>query len=87
MEIVAIILITATVTSALNMACFLSGAKIRQKVDKGESIEIPAKDPLQVWRELEEKKEAKIEQEKLETIMENIDNYDGTSEGQKDVPM
>ena len=87
MENLAIILITATVTSALNIACFFSGAEIRQKVDKGEAIEIPVKDPLQAWREREEKKDEAKEREKLETIMENIDNYDGTGEGQKDVPM
>ena len=87
MENLVIILITATVTSALNMVCFFCGARIRQKVDKGEKIGIPVKDPLQAWREREEKKEEAKEREKLETIIENIDNYDGTSEGQKDVPM
>ena len=66
------------------MACFLLGAKVGQKVAKGESIELP--DPMKSAREHQARKEAKKEQNRLDTIMQNIDNYDGTGYGQKDVP-
>lgn len=56
---------------------------------KGEQImdkEIDLPNPMKVYREHKEKEEAKKEQEKLDIIMQNIDNYDGTSRNQKDIP-
>ena len=69
-----------------NIACFIIGAKVGQKVSKGESIELPSVNPLKVVREHKAKKEAEIEQDRKSTIMQNIDRYDGTPNGQKDVP-
>lgn len=80
-----IILIAIPIISALNIACFLIGAKVGQMVVKDEPIEVKLPDPLKAIRENEERKEAKREQDKLETIMRNIDNYDGTGNGQEDV--
>lgn len=80
------ILITALVVSTLNVVCFFVGAKIGQTVNKGEALQTPTLNPLQLYREHQEKKEADKEQEKINTIMENIERYDGTSNGQKDVP-
>ena len=71
---------------ALNVACFFIGAKVGQKVSKGEPIEIPIPDPVKAIREREDKKEAEREQDRYETIMRNIENYDGTDRGQKDIP-
>jgi hypothetical protein len=81
METILIILIT----SALNVVCFLVGAKVGQKVDKGETIELPSLNPMKAIREREDRLQAEREQDKLETIMQNIESYDGTSNGQKDV--
>lgn len=69
-----------------NIACFITGAKVGQKVDRDEPIETPKIDPLKAYREREERREAKAEQDRLDTIMQNIESYDGTSNGQKDVP-
>ena len=66
------------------MACFLLGAKVGQKVVKGESIELP--DPMKPVREHRARKEAQMEQSRRDTIMRNIDSYDGTGYGQEDVP-
>ena len=62
-------------------------------VGKGENLteqEIKITNPIKVhkeYREKEEIKEAiKKEQEKNEIIMQNIDNYDGTENGQRDLP-
>ena len=56
---------------------------------KGEQIpskEIKIPNPLNAYREHKEKEEVKKEQQRIDVIMQNIDNYDGTSNGQKDVP-
>jgi hypothetical protein len=66
------------------MACFLMGAKVGQSVAKGEKVELPS--PVKAVQEHREKKEAQMEQSRLETIMRNIESYDGTPYGQEDVP-
>ena len=70
---------------ALNIACFFVGAKVGQMVAKDEPIEMPKIEPLKAIREHEERKEAKREQDRVETILRNIDNYDGTEHGQEDI--
>lgn len=88
MEIV-LILVLILAVSALNIACFFIGAKVGQRVTKGENIELPSLNPVKAVKEHNEKKqaekEAEREQERIRTIMENIENYDGTPYGQKDV--
>jgi hypothetical protein len=68
------------------MACFLMGAKVGKAVAKNEKVEMPTLNPVKAIREHQEKKEAEFAQNKFDAIMENIDNYDGTGYGQKDVP-
>lgn len=68
-----------------NIACFVIGARVGQKVIKGEEVELPKVDPMQAVREHREKKEAEMEQAKFDTILRNIDSYDGTPNGQEDV--
>lgn len=68
------------------LACFLMGAKVGQAVQKGEKIETPNINPLEAIREHQSRKEAEREQDRLETILANIDAYDGTGRGQKEVP-
>lgn len=67
------------------MACFLMGAKVGQAVAKGEEVKLPI-NPLLAAKERQTKQEAEFEQSRLNTILQNIDRYDGTSDGQKDVP-
>lgn len=67
----------------LNIICFFVGAKIGQKVVKGEEIKSPEfRNPI---REYLNNKDAEAEQKRYKTIMDNIDSYNGTSAGQKDV--
>ena len=68
------------------MACFLLGAKLGQTVTKGESIQLPSLNPVQAVREHKDRKEAEIEQDRFNTIMQNIEKYNGTPYGQEDVP-
>lgn len=70
----------------MNILCFFIGAKVGQKVVKGETIEIPKIEPLAVIRQHNENKVVIKLQEKERIISENIDNYNGTSLGQQDVP-
>ena len=74
------------VLAASNIICFMVGAKVGQKVVKGEEIELPTINPMQAYREHEERREAKKEQDRLDAILRNIESYDGTSAGQQDIP-
>ena len=73
------------VMGAVNLLCFVIGAKVGQTVTKGEEIKLPSVNPLEAVREHNVKKKAEIEQDRIETIMRNIETYDGTGNGQKDV--
>ena len=79
------VLLVLTV-GALCICCFVIGAKVGQTVSKGEEIKLPTINPIEVYREREAKKEAQMEQDRLDTIMRNIECFDGTSKGQEDVP-
>lgn len=74
------------VVGAMNIACFLIGAKVGQTVVKGKEIEVPAVNPMEAYRKHEAKKAAQEEQNRIDTIMRNIESYDGTAIGQEDVP-
>jgi hypothetical protein len=74
------------IMAASNILCFYVGAKVGQKVVKGEEVEIPAIHPMEAIREHQERREAERKHSMYETIMQNIDNYDGTANGQKDIP-
>lgn len=75
------------ITGTLEAVCFYIGAKVGQKVAKGEDIEIPIpKSPMQIIRETQDRKTAEREQTKMDAILQNIENYNGTSIGQRDVP-
>lgn len=65
---------------------FKLGARVGQMVVRGESVESPFKSPVEAIREAKENHEYRREQDRLQTISDNIDNYDGTGLGQKDVP-
>ena len=69
-----------------NIVCFITGARVGQKVQKGEEVKLPTVNPMEIYREQKAKEEATFKQSQYETIMRNIDNYDGTSYGQEDVP-
>lgn len=64
-----------------NIFSFYLGAKITQKVQNNEIIKIP--NPL---RKIEEIKERNEDKKINEINMENINNYDGSAIGQKDIP-
>lgn len=75
METVIIIL----TVGAMCIASFFAGAWVGSR--KGAVIELP--DPINGHRE---RKKEKAQKDVYETIMHNIDSYDGTSNGQLDIP-
>ena len=81
MEIVLVL-----VVGAMCIACFMVGAKVGQTVSKGEDIQTPTVNPMTLYREHEQRKAEREEQKRIETIMRNVDNYDGTGGRQEDVP-
>ena len=84
--IVIIAVLAIIAVGAMNILCFMIGAKVGQSVSKGESVELPNLDPLKAMREHREEKERRKEQNKLDAILRNIESYDGTGLGQEDIP-
>ena len=70
-----------------NLVCVIIGLKIGLALARGEAITIP--NPIEAVKEHKEKKEAQREadkeQKRIDAILRNIDNYDGTASGQEDV--
>ena len=71
-----------------NILCFYIGAKIGQAIIREEDVTLPnpvtaVQEHVQAQRE---KRKSREDQEQLDVILENIENYDGTSFGQRDVP-
>lgn len=73
------------IVGTLNIACFFIGAKVGQTVVMNKEITPPNLNPFKVIEELKEQKKATEEEERFNDIMYNIDNYDGTSNGQRKV--
>ncbi len=71
------------IETIINVLCLLIGVKIGQKATKGEELTIPT--PTKIITEIKENRERKMEEELNAKILENIDNYNGTSAGQKDL--
>ena len=77
-------------TGLLVLIAYYLGNYAGQKIVKGENVELP--DPIKAIKEHKEQKEqmvftdeAKKRQAKENTIMHNIDAYDGSGIGQIDV--
>ena len=73
---------------ALSVVCFFVGAKVGQTASRGEEIKLP--NPIDAVIERHEQREARREAaqeaERLDVILDNINNYNGTGSGQKNVP-
>lgn len=81
MEIILVVLV-----GTLCIVCFLIGAKVGQQVANGEPVEVKLPDPIEKIREHREKKQAEEEQKRMDVIYQNLETYNGTEIGQRDVP-
>lgn len=77
--------IIMAVCALANVACFLIGAKTGMAVAKGEEIKLPEM-PKAFDHTKQDRLEADLEQQRIDTILRNIERYDGTPYGQEDVP-
>lgn len=84
--ILAITMLGITFVTIGNIVCFLIGAKTFQNVHRGEEIKLPTINPIEIAKERREAKEAQLEQDKYNVMLDNINNYRGDSTGQKDIP-
>lgn len=79
-------IILCTIFGVFILLAYSLGLKNGQKISKNEEVIVPNVNPVKVVTEEIEKHEEKKKQEREEIIDYNIDNYDGTGLGQKDVP-
>lgn len=77
-----LIIVAVGLISALN---FLLGARTTQKASRGEEIKLPTVNPMEIKNRHTEKIEAEKEEIELNTMLENINNYNGTALGQKNI--
>ena len=61
------------------------GLKNGQKLKNNEEIKMPEINPIKIVRNEIDAFEQRKNQDVYDTIMANIDNYDGTGLGQKDI--
>lgn len=78
-------IILAAVVGMLCIGSFFVGALVGQTVSNGEKIKTPEITMPTPIKDYRKKKQAEAEQNKIDTIMQNIEAYNGTSAGQKDV--
>ena len=80
-------IIICTIFGIFLIVSFIIGARVGQKIVKGEEVKITPPNPITVVKEHHENKELKKEldkeQERLQIMMENIENYDGTGARQQ----
>lgn len=62
------------------------GLRNGQKLSKREEIKMPEVNPVTAINKQIERKETKKEQEAFDVMMSNIDIYDGTGLGQREIP-
>ena len=81
----ALLMLGILAMGAVNVLCFVIGAKVGMAVKKDEEIKLPSVNPVEAVKEHINKREAKIEMDRIDKIMQNIERYDGSPNGQIDV--
>lgn len=79
-------IILCTLFGVFILLAYTLGLRNGQKVSNNEEIKMPELNPVTVISNQIEKHEDKKKQEAYEIMMSNIDNYDGTGLGQKEIP-
>lgn len=67
------------------ITAYTLGLKNGQRLKNNEEIKLPEINPIKIVKNEIESFEEKKKQNAFETMMSNIDNYDGTGLGQKDI--
>lgn len=79
-------ILIAILISTINLLCFYFGYKVGIKTNNKEEINLDGINPVKVINTINQSKEEAKEQERMRIIAENIDSYNGTGLGQKDIP-
>lgn len=77
------ILILAVLTPILSVFCFIKGYNIGARETRKPEIKLET--PIQKIERAKENKKAAEKRSRLNTLLENIENYDGSSKGQKEL--
>lgn len=77
------ILILAVLTPILSVFCFIKGYNIGARETRKPEIKLET--PMQKIKKAKENKKAAEKRSRLNTLLENIENYDGSSKGQKEL--
>lgn len=77
------IMILAILTPVMSVFCFIKGYNIGAKETKKPEIKIEA--PKEKKKRREISKEAEKRRSQMSILLENIEAYDGTSKGQKEL--
>lgn len=77
------ILILAVMTPILSVFCFIKGYNIGASGTGKPEIKVET--PMRKIKRLKESKEAEKKRKYYNTLYENINNYDGSSKGQKEL--
>lgn len=79
-------ILMAILISTINLLCFYFGYKVGIKTNNKEEIKLDGINPVKVINTINQTREEAKEQERMKIIAENIDSYNGTGLGQKDIP-
>ena len=79
--------IALLIMGAVNIACFVIGAKVGQQAAKGEPVEVKLPSPVAAVREYRQSREDDRERSRTEAILRNIERYDGNPGGQEEIPL
>lgn len=79
------IIVLIMLMGVMNLLAFLIGARTAQKAHRGEEIKMPTLNPIKAYDEHIEHIRASKEEEERNIMLENINNYNGTGLGQRDV--
>lgn len=79
-------IILCTLFGVFILIAYSLGLKNGQKLSKSEEVIVPELNPVKVIQKEIETVEEKKKQEAFDLMMSNIDNYDGTGLGQKNIP-
>lgn len=79
------VLLLVVFISLSNFICLVVGVKVGQKAYRGEDITMKLPNPVEKVKTFKESQESKKDQEAIATMLHNIEVYDGTGLGQRDI--
>ena len=82
MELVLVVALSVLHTVG-HIFCLIIGVNIGQNIVQGKEVSIP--NPVTAIKEYQEEKEQKEDEKRVRVMLENIENYNGTELGQRDV--